>query len=133
VLGIDIILGAACIALLATNIRDKKLLKENKKLQSQNQTFTQYLLGDGETKPTPHEWGEPVEDLVFTSKSPVSYDKVVLQVSSCSRCKIVSKHIIQGQALAQKKGMLDLEGFFFAGVKVTNSGCLRDGEEELLE
>jgi len=133
VLIIDIILGTAVVALFATNVRDKKLLKENKKLSSQNQTFSQYLLGDGEDTHAPHEWGEPVEDVVFTSKSPVSFDRVILQVASCHKCKMVSKHIVQGHALAQKKGLVDLEGFFFSGVKTTNPGCIKDETEEVSE
>ena len=132
---IDVILAAACVALFATNVRDKRLLRENKKLQSQNGTISQYLLGDGsEGHAIPHDWGDPAEDVIFTSKSPVSYDKVVLEITSCRKCKMISKHIVQGHALAQKKGFVDMEGFFFDGVKTANYGCLKDNDiEEVLE
>ena len=76
---VDIALGAAILALLATNYRDRKLLNENKKLLGQNNTFSQYLLGEGDkTDQVPHQWTEPVQDVIAVSKSPVSFDRVML-------------------------------------------------------
>lgn len=131
---VDVILGAAVIALLAMNRRDKKLLKENKKLASQNTTFGQYLLGDGSNiVQSPHDWTEPIQDVVFVSKSPVSFDRVVLATCSCRKCQMVSKYIVEGHALAEKKGFQHMEGFFFDGVKVVNTGCIQEKEEETLD
>lgn len=126
----DLVLGAAVLALLATNYRDKKLLKENKKLLGQNNTFSQYLLSDGDnTEQVAHDWTEPIQDVVAVSKSPVSFDRVVLAVCSCRKCQMVSKYIIQGHSLARKKDLLELEGFYFDGVKTVNNGCIKESEE----
>ena len=129
---VDIALGAAILALLATNYRDRKLLNENKKLLGQNNTFSQYLLGEGDkTDQVPHQWTEPVQDVIAVSKSPVSFDRVVIAVCSCKKCQMVHRYVIQGHSLAKKKGLMDIEGFYLSGNKVVNNGCVTSEDDNV--
>jgi hypothetical protein len=126
---IDIVLVAAVAALIATNLRDRRLLRENQKLLAQNTTISEYMLeptspGSLTEEPNNHDWSNPpIEDTVFTSRSPISYERVILNVSHCKRCKLVHRYIVSGWDLAKKKGLLDVEGFYYAGIKVPNRGC----------
>jgi hypothetical protein len=134
---VDLVLGAAVVALIATNLRDKKLLKENRKLLTENRHISEYMLGDpiegNFSNPTPHDWSDPQPDTVLTSKSPLSYDRVVVNVTHCNRCKLVHRYIVSGYSLAKKKGLLDVEGFYRSGVKVPNQGCEFKHEHEIID
>jgi hypothetical protein len=129
---VELVLGAAVIALIATNIRDKKLLKENKQLVADNSAISEFMLVDSDDSfipghKVPHKWAEKIsEDTIYVSKSPVSFDRVVLTVTRCERCKMVHRYISQGLTLARKKGLLEAEGFYHGGVKVADHGCIQD-------
>lgn len=132
-LGFDLILGAAVLALFFTNIRDRRLLKQNELLLKRNDSMSEYLLGDGDNehlrcKLTPHNWSNPLSDVVYKSKSPVSYDRVVVSTSVCSECQLVHKYITEGHILAQKKSLLHLEGFYLGGVRALDHGCITNSD-----
>ena len=134
---VDVVLGAAVIALIATNVRDKRILKENQKLLAENQHISEYMLGEPSEidykEPNPHDWSEAVSDTIFTSKSPVSYERVVVNTTHCKNCKLVHRYIIKGYALAKKKNLLGVEGFYRSGVKVRNQGCEFVLEHEVID
>lgn len=134
---IELLLGAACLALIATNVRDKKLIRQNRLLSSQNDRMGQYLLEEGDeerhrAKTRPHRWSPPHSDVVYKSKSPVSYDRVVMSISVCADCQLVHRYLVEGHTLAQKKGLTYLEGFYLGGVKTVDRGCFIESTAEIV-
>ena len=124
----------ACVTMIGQYLNKRRLSAQVRNLLAENSVYGECLLGphdENDRNLAPHLWGESKRDVLYVSKSPWSSECVVLEVSSCQQCKMVSRHIVKGESLAKKQGLLNKEGFFFAGVKVTNIGCVEFAPGEL--
>jgi hypothetical protein len=123
---VETMLAIAAIAVAWTNIHARNVQLRDKKLLTDNLTMAEHVL-DADTLSTDvlhqHNWSKPIQDILYASKVPWSYDKVVMNVSVCSKCKIVHRYIVSGMELARKKGLCAEEGLFHSGIKVMVMSC----------
>lgn len=124
---IDLLLFGATVTLAITNYISYNVTKKNKSLLKERELLTEYAVDSyysGNTSSDNHDWSKDIiTETVYTSKSPISFERVVVGVTKCHRCQMVHRYIIDGLVLANKKGLLELEGFYLNGKKVLDQGC----------
>ena len=131
---VNLVLGAAIVALVATHLRDKKLLSQRQRLLSQNIAISEYVIdspSDGTN--VKHSWSGPVKDVLYKSKSPLSYDQVVIETRVCTKCGLVNRYITEGLVLAERKNLNIHQGLFKGGIKVLDRGCVTEEDEDPLD
>jgi hypothetical protein len=123
---IDIVLSLAAAAFVSSAFIDRRRARNNRALLAENEKMKEVVFSffdDTDSSPRyPHDWGRPTEDIVYTSKSPLSNDVVVANTAVCTKCQLVHRYIVRGFSLA-KKSVPELEGFYFSGIKVADRGC----------
>lgn len=128
---IDVILGLAVSTLVAAGVKAKRLKRHNKMLVSQNDKMGDCLLVSGDdsgnkSKLVHHTWSVPSSDVIYKSRNPVSYDRVIIHISVCHKCQLVHKYVVAGHSLAARKNLMHVEGFYSGGIRVSDAGCLAD-------
>lgn len=102
-----------------------RIKKENKRLLKQNQVFGEHLLTENKSLSSTenHDWEGPFTDVLYTSKIPWSYERVVCHIWICKKCRITHKVIVSGLTLAKKKN-ISVEGFYLGGSQIVQDpGC----------
>jgi len=124
---LEVALAAAFAALIGSELKERRLISQNKKLLHDNNRMTSTLALSTEeyeeqVKSYQHKWGPSHEDVIYRSTSLISKEAVVVRTVSCEKCMLVHRHIVRGLSLANRKG-IDVDGFYLGGTKVFNSGC----------
>lgn len=116
---------AFCVYSVYANSKTAQKILE---LEEENNRFSDALLlppsaQEGEPKLyLGHSWGQ--ENIETVYHSPLTFDAVKVKTVTCSKCRMVHRHIFNGFSLARKKNLANIEGFYKNGVKCTDSGCL---------
>lgn len=120
---VEIVLVGAILALTAGLRKERRLKNRTGLLEQQTQTMSDFLLDNNDAY-EPHEWTDAGKDTLARSRSPFSFEAVVVKLSICAKCKQTHRCIISGHNLARKRGLDHYEGFFVNGIKVPDKGCL---------
>lgn len=126
----EVALAVAAVTLVVSNLRIRGIKNRDVKLLAEHSAMADHIVESGnpfgraDSDPWyAHQWSDPTKDVIYTSKLPWSYDRVVVETTACEKCKILHRHIVKGMELATSKGLHFKEGVFYSGVRVSDPGC----------
>lgn len=116
-----------CSSVVGYNIwRTRKIQNQLLLLEGQNKSMQEALLLPASTEAEEkeyieHDWQCTGVETIF--QGTFGTDIVKVQTDTCSRCKMVHRHITYGYPLAVSKQIHGVEGFYINGFREWDKGC----------
>lgn len=123
-----------CAFSVVSTIKTSRKIME---LEEENSRYSSALLlpsediEDKESDYIEHDWCSQNIETVFHSS--LTFDTVKVSTYTCSRCRMVHRHIYHGFSLAKRKNLASIEGFYKNGVKCVDRGCIKNSNKESID